>query len=186
MHGYELSPEESHYYRQRLVDDQFEVFGKERMEESFGHEADEEDAERFKNTVEILCDEHDPLAPPRDSRLFRIITREGGPGLKLTTNPEDIHGFGNMSELDRSPAAVRDVKEGSLTLLKPRNGIAAGRYRTLEHMFIDRQTGEIKVEKELIPLVMGAQRSAVKLATKEELEEALDLITQAVASQDRR
>jgi len=182
---YELSPEEAHYIHQHEVDKQFEVFGEARMKETIGNEADDSDAQSFVNTVDTLSSEGGPYEVGGRTYKRRVIPRENGEELILWGNPEDHHGFGDMGEIDRSPSAVRNLKKRNFIRLKFKNGLPPGKYTSLEHMFVDRLTGEVKLNKEIIPKTkLGTYKSATKIATKDEVSEAIDIIAKAVSQEE--
>ena len=187
---YELTPEESHHVRSRMVDETFVVFGKERMEKTIGHEADEEIAKAFSNTIQAICME---LPEPEDQYFMghplgkyrvRALQRQDEPSLILHWNPEGNHGFAPTA-IDVSPASASFLKAESKTVLKGRKGLRPGKYFIYEHMYVDRGSGKVKILKAIYSRTpLGTNESATKYATKEEVEEALNIISASVKHDD--
>jgi hypothetical protein len=139
---HEFTPQEANHYRHLQVEEQFDVFGKERMEKSFGKEAQIQDVEAFTNAIRTLVEELPgpeqqhfgdlPLATYHTRRLQRDRARP----LLLHWNPEGNHGFA-PTDIDRALASVQDLKVDEKVILKLRNGLKPGKYEISEDLYID-------------------------------------------------
>ncbi|HSX43993.1 MAG TPA: hypothetical protein VLE69_01700 [Candidatus Saccharimonadales bacterium] len=174
---------------------QIEVFGAERIAALEGHEATPDSVEELLCVIGSLAVESgDRLALP-ESINHRLVYREVGEPLHVQTNPNHVPagGFGSTEE-DFALATIYGLKVGKTRIFMPRRYLRPGVYAVREDIYVDRDKNA-KILKCFSPLYGNVVReilnrftegiAARKLASEEEVQEALDIVSQAVHYDDK-
>jgi len=169
---------------------QRDVFGEDRMAMLAGHEATPESTEALLRTigtiaVEMGSDRYHPI-------MSWTLQRAVGRPLVAQVNPYDAPGFGSTEE-DRALATVYGLKNEDRRVLVPRRRLQVAVYEVDETIYVDRGH-RARIHKSFTPLYgnlfreLTAMRAkgmgARKLATEEEVQEALEIISSAVFYDD--
>ncbi|HSX45141.1 MAG TPA: hypothetical protein VLF39_03515 [Candidatus Saccharimonadales bacterium] len=155
-----------------------EIFGPERMAQLQGHEATEESTQELINAVSALCAE--PVSTEHHGLHFRDLQRSKGKPLHIKTNPTGITGFGD-NQADAATVSISNLKSGRAP--RPRHYPPFG-YEFQESIFVDHD-GVAKIGRAVwARLGNVTQPSAVKRASEDEIQEALDILADAVHYHD--
>lgn len=161
---------------------QIEVFGQERIDQTAGHEASEEIAKELLNVLTTLC--YDESSETHHFINHRSLRRRDSeqPLVLVTGTHGQQMGFGGFGHMDHAVASVdylqyRQKSKRRISPVLREHGITIPKSFVREGMFIDGD-GIPSVQRE----VYRRNKSAVayKLATEEEVEQALQIIADAV------